>query len=144
MRRPDVRIAAALIVVGVGLGGCSGSSADRSPNPAVKVEHAPGNPLVRVVLTRAADERLGIATAASTRGPGRRVSIPYAALLYDPDGRTTTFTRVAPFTYVRRPVTVAAIRGDRVILSGGIPAGLTVVVVGADELLGAETGVQGE
>jgi hypothetical protein len=75
---------------------------------------------------------------------GGRVAIPYAAVLYDPDGRTTTFTRPASLTYLRRPIVIEGVRGERAILRSGISGGDTVVVVGADELLGAETGIEGE
>jgi hypothetical protein len=113
------------------------------PEPA-KVEKVEGTGLTRVVLSKAAAARVGIQTASIASLPGhpRRSVIPYAAVLYDPEGRTFAYTSTGPLTYVRRPIAVHSIAGDLAVLSSGPPAGTGVVTVGAAELLGAEYGVE--
>ena len=47
-------------------------------------------------------------------------------------------------TYVRQPITIAAILGSTAVLSSGPPVGAAVVTVGAAELLGTEYDISGE
>ena len=71
--------------------------------------------------------------------PGRpRTAVPHAALIYNPDGDVFVYTRPAPQTYVRAPVTVRRVEGAQALLSDGPPAGTVVVTVGAAELLATE------
>jgi hypothetical protein len=77
-------------------------------------------------------------------GTGAREVIPYSAVVYDTDGSTWTYVNTAPRTYVRAPITVAAISGNIALLSAGPPAGTAVVTVGAAELLGTEYNISGE
>jgi hypothetical protein len=73
-------------------------------------------------------------------GSPRKV-IPYAAVIYDPGGRTWTYTSPEPLVFVRQPIAVDAIEGDVTVLSEGPPVGTAVVTDGASELFGAETGI---
>jgi hypothetical protein len=82
-------------------------------------------------------KRTGLRTRAVARS-GRRVSVPYAALLYDPEGRTYVYTSPEELRYVKKQVRVHRIGGDRVVLSRGPPAGTQVVTVGAVEVYGTE------
>jgi hypothetical protein len=68
--------------------------------------------------------------------------IPYAALLYLPDGKTITYTNPDRHSYVRQDVTVESIRGEQAVLSAGPAAGTRVVTTGATELWGAEFGIK--
>ena len=70
--------------------------------------------------------------------------IPLAAVLYDKDGKTWTYTTSEPLTFVPQEVVIARIDGDTAILTSGPAPGTEVVTVGAAELLGAEYGVPGE
>jgi len=56
----------------------------------------------------------------------------------------TVFVETEPLAYLRTPVTVAARSGDQVVLTDGPPADTEVVTVGAAELVGIETGLDGE
>jgi hypothetical protein len=140
------RWSAALVALGaLGVSACARSEAfdneaasDEGPS---KVEHVKGSDVARIVLTAQAAGRLGIRTASVADAGGRR-SIPYAAVLYDPDGKAFTYTSPARLTYVRRPIDVARIDGAEAVLRAGPPAGTTVVTVGAAELLGTEYGVE--
>ena len=67
--------------------------------------------------------------------------IPLAAVIYDPQGRSWTYTIAAPRTFVRRAIVIDRIDGDEAFLRSGPPVGTPVVTVGAPELLGAEYGV---
>jgi hypothetical protein len=68
----------------------------------------------------------------------RRNVVPYAALIYDPEGKTFVYTSPKPLEYLREEVKVDRIDGDRVLLSRGPPAGTRVVTVGAAEVYGTE------
>jgi hypothetical protein len=70
-----------------------------------------------------------------------RKIIPYSALIYDLDGSTWIYVSPEPLVFVREPVTVDFIEGDRVILSEGPSVGTAVATVGVAELYGADTGV---
>jgi multidrug efflux pump subunit AcrA (membrane-fusion protein) len=72
---------------------------------------------------------------------GLKKVVPYSALLYDLDGSTWIYVSPEPLVFMRQPVTVDFIEGDRVILSDGPSAGTIVATVGVAELYGADTGV---
>ena len=50
---------------------------------------------------------------------GAELVIPYAAVVYDADGKTWVYTSPKPLTFVRSPITVARIAGDKAFLSAG-------------------------
>lgn len=114
--------------------------ADEEAGPA-KVEHLQGDQPTRVTLTEEAAKRLDIQTATirdmMVNGVQRRV-IPYAAILYDTQGNTWTYTSPEPLVYVRYRIVVDFIEGEMAVLTDGPPLGSAVVVVGAEELFGSE------
>jgi hypothetical protein len=63
-------------------------------------------------------------------GGGQRAVIPYSALLYD-----------VTLSFVRQPIHIDYIEGDRALLLQGPTPGTNVVTVGVAQLYGAETGV---
>ena len=128
------------------LSACTQTSAEATggAEPA-KVEHVEGSEDVsRLTLTPKAVERLGIQTTpvreATVAGKRQKV-VPYGAVLYDADGKTSVYVTPAPNVYIRQPITVDHIEGDRAVLTAGPAAGTAVVSVGAAELHGTETGV---
>lgn len=128
----------ALLVVGSVAAGC----ADTSSHEAEKVEPAtiaevPDSDLKEITLTRQAAERIDLQMTQIVDRSGTKV-IPYAALVYDPQGVTWVYTSPKPLTYVRTPVTVASIAGKEAHLSAGPSAGTEVVTVGTAELYGTE------
>ena len=128
------------------LSGCSQTSAEAtSGEEPATVEQVEGSEDVsRLTLTPKAVERLGIQTAPvreETVAGKRRKVVPYGAVLYLADGTTSVYATSAPNVYVREPITVDLIAGDRAILSAGPAVGTVVVSVGAAELYGTETGV---
>jgi hypothetical protein len=128
----------------VTLAGC-GSTAPAAPAPPATVSPIAGSHVQRLQLTGHAIARLGIITQPVRQGgAGAREVIPYSAVVYDTDGSTWTYVNTAPRTYVRAPITVAAIAGNLALLSAGPPVGAAVVTVGAAELLGTEYNISGE
>lgn len=132
-------IAAAGFAVGCGSSGSKEEVGDAQP---AKVTPIKGTDLSRVTLSADAAKRLGIATATvAAKGSDRKV-IPYDAVIYAADGKTFTYTSPKPLNYVRAPITVTDIRGDKAYLSAGPPAGTAVVTVGSQELFGTEYEVE--
>jgi hypothetical protein len=77
----------------------------------------------------------------NTAEPGVVKIVPYAAVLYDAPGNTWVYTTPNPLTFVRHVIHIDYIEGDLAVLSDGPPSGTEVVIVGAAELFGAETGI---
>lgn len=137
----------ALVIAGIPLSACTRTSADEasSGGPAATVQHVEGSDQARVILSADGAERIGIQTDSVRHTEGRnereRWVIPYAAVLYDPRGKTWTYTSPEPLVFIRQPIHVTRIQGDRAFLSSGPPPGTVVVTVGASELLGSEYAV---
>jgi hypothetical protein len=131
----------------------------------VTVEPISGSDLHRIVLSARAAERLGIGMVPVGRAEGSPAAtgtrsaawpagsltvqsasptvVPYSAVLYDANGHTWVYTSPEPLIFVRSPVSVDYIEGDRAVLAEGPAAGTTVVAVGGAELFGAELEVVG-
>ena len=145
-------IVAALAAIPL-LAGCSSGAeagADESP---VKLKAVKGTELMQVTLTAGAQQKLGLATdevraasAAPAGGSAEKAikTIPYAAVIYDSEGATWTYTNARAHTFVRAAITVDRIEGELAMLTSGPVVGTKVVVVGAPELLGAEMQIAGE
>jgi hypothetical protein len=137
-------LAAAMVTAPV-LAGCGPSPGVTAGEEPAALEAIPGSDVKKVVFTEDGNEAIGVKTAAVTAGPGEgQLSLPYAAVIYYKDGSTWTYTVPEERSYVRQPVTVASISGDVATLTSGPPAGTSVVVVGAPEILGAELEIDGE
>ena len=105
------------------------------------VEAANGSKQARVILTQKAAERLGIKTAKVAADAAGALIAPYAAVLYDVKGQAWVYTQAEPLSYARHPIVIKSIKGESAFLTEGPPAGTAVVVIGASELYGAESGV---
>ncbi len=136
----------ALIALGLALGGCAAESFAEPPSgdkPA-NVEQISGSTLKKITLAEKASQRLGVKTAAvvTTTVDGQQLlTVPYAAMLYDPAGKTWVYTNPQPLVFVRHEITVLRIVKDTVLLSAGPAVGTQVVTVGVIELYGTEVGV---
>lgn len=125
-----------------GLVGCGDDAAYEKVEPYELTPIADG--VNQVVLTPEASDRLVMQTAAITEeglNGTARLTVPYASLIYDTSGGTWVYTHPAPLTYVRAPVSVDRIEGDRVYLTDGPPPGTEVAVTSVAELYGTDTGV---
>jgi hypothetical protein len=139
----------ALIVIGLAAFGIYEGVADNSrasasgdhETPPARVDPIGTTGINRVTLTAEAANRLGIETAPVTGrvvDGRRRTVIPYSALMYDVDGATWVYKRLAPLVFARHRVTIATIEGKQAIVSSGPKIGVRVVTVGASELFGSE------
>jgi hypothetical protein len=136
------KVAAGVVAVLL-LAGCEKAATVESDGggPAVVEEPAAGTEVARVTLTEDAAARIDVQTMqvrARSGHKGGELQIPYAAVLYDPDGQTWTYTNPEPLVFLRAPIDVVRIDRSRAVLSKGPPPGTKVVTVGAAELLGAE------
>jgi hypothetical protein len=149
-RRRWLTVTASMVAAGVtafavydGVSSSPRASAGPKTDRPATVEVIGKTGLKRVVLTPDAARRLDIHTAqvgqALVNGEPRAV-IPYAAVLYDSDGKTWTYTSPKHLVFVRRDIDVDAIEGDRAVLADGPRPGTTIVTVGSAELWGIEYG----
>lgn len=69
---------------------------------------------------------------------GMRKVVPYSAVLYDARGNAWLYTSPEPLVFVRQPITVDFVEGERAVLKEGPAAGTLVVKTGAAELFGVE------
>jgi hypothetical protein len=120
---------------------CGGTPAEEASVESAVTKQVAGTDIVRVELSADAAERLGVRTVAVRSDPmSSRAVIPYAAVLYDPDGSTWTYSSPARLVYQRKDISVARIQGDAAVLSRGPPVGTVVVTAGATEIWGVEYG----
>lgn len=126
-----------LLIAGFLLSACGGQVPVTGEKVAPSMlEPIEGSELSRVILTEKAAERLGIETVLASG-----IEVPYAAVIYDTEGKTWMYTNPAPLTYVRAPIMIDYIEGDTAFLSESLASELAVVTVGVSELYGTETGV---
>jgi hypothetical protein len=128
-----------------GLSAC-GSTHSRPPSPPAKLERVGPGSALSVVLTPQGMKRIGVQTARVSAVPGSAAGaptavVPYAAILYEPDGSPLVYTNPAPLIYTRVSISVVRIVGDRVYVTRGPAVGTRVVTVGGEELLGVQNGV---
>jgi multidrug efflux pump subunit AcrA (membrane-fusion protein) len=138
MRRANRATALGLVVLGLALSACGGSSNTAAPVEPAKLTKLAGG-VSQITLTADAAKRIDVKTAAVESDGGNTV-IPYSAVLYDPDGATWTYTNPKKLVFVRADITVKSIAGDRAILTKGPAPGTAVVTLGATELWGVEYG----
>jgi hypothetical protein len=135
----------ALLLACLPLAGCSkGVNTAEVPEVApAKVEHlAGGAEPTRITLIASAVKRLDIRTEAVREAKingATRTVIPYAAVLYDTNGDTWTYTSPAPGVYVRHHIVIETVTSDQAVLTDAPALGTAVVVVGASNLYGCET-----
>jgi hypothetical protein len=138
-----------LVIAGLAataLSACSDTSSKAAADEPASVEPIKGTDLNRVTLSAEAAERLGIKTATvqvkRVAGGKERKVIPYASVVYTPNGRAFTYTSPEPRVFVRRFIVVESIKGRDAILTDGPPVGTAVVTVGSQELFGVEYEVE--
>jgi multidrug efflux pump subunit AcrA (membrane-fusion protein) len=125
----------ALAAAALPIAGCTEVETERATGyePST-LEPVKGNEDLKLVrFTAEGAKRVDLQTASV-----RRNVVPYAALIYDPEGKTFVYTSPKPLEYLREEVEVDRIDGDRVLLSRGPPAGTRVVTVGVAEVYGTE------
>jgi hypothetical protein len=96
--------------------------------------------LQRVTFTAEGARRVGLQTA-PVRRSGTQEVVPYAAIIYDAEGKTFVYRTTARLTFVRQGVDVERIDAAKAFLTRGPAPGTRVVTVGAAEVYGAEVEV---
>jgi len=135
------RWVAALALAALSVTACAKTGGEEEvSNRGATLDSVPGSDVGAVTLTKIAEQRIDLKTVAIEQA-ANGMQIPYAALLYDPEGKTWTFVKIGDRTFQRQPVTVDHIAGDTAFLTDGPKAGSEVVVIGAAELYGVEEGV---
>jgi len=129
-------------VAALALGACNSPTSTAPKVEAITMEEDESSGLKTLTLSEKAAQRLGVETA-EVGAAGSGTSVPYAAIVYDAQGKTWTYVNEQPLVYKRAEITVDDISGDTARLSAGPPAGTQVVTTGAAELYGAEIGVGG-
>jgi hypothetical protein len=132
-----------LAVAALALGACNSGSTTSEPKvEAITIAEDDVTGLKTLTLSEKAAQRLGVETV-PVAGSGAAMTIPYAAVVYDAQGKTWTYVNAQPLVYQRAEITVDEIDGTNAHLSAGPPSGTLVVTTGAAELYGAEIGVGG-
>jgi hypothetical protein len=129
-----------LTLAALALAGCSESASggESGGDASATIQQVEGSDLMRVTLAPGAAERLGLEMGVVRQVPGGGTAVPYAAVIYDPDGDTWVYTSPKDRTFVREPIIVTSIIGEEAFLSSGPEVGTEVVTVGTAELYGTE------
>lgn len=140
---PAARALVLALALTTGLVGCRQveEAAAEVHQPSV-VEEVSGREVKRVRFDERAAEQVELRTAPVVRA-GPRTVVPYAALIYDDQGKSWVYTVVAPLTFERHPVVVDRVEGGRARIQIGPPVGTEVVTTGAAEVYGAELDIAG-
>ena len=143
LARRSLPWAVAICAAVLSVGGCAdieeSGEAGHAPAAAEEVE---GSDVKRVTFEADAAEQVSLRTAV-VKQSGEYTTVPYAALIYDPEGQVWVYASPEPLSYQRVPVLVDRVIGQTVWLSEGPAAGTRVVTVGAAEVLGVELDIAG-
>lgn len=126
-----------MVVAGLALSACQEVSSNLVEHKPYQLEPVEGTDLNRVRLSDDIAKKIDLQTV-EARSNGNVTVVPHAALIYNPEGDVFVYTMPEAQTYVRAPVDVDRVVGDRAFLSNGPPAGTVLVTVGAAELLATE------
>jgi hypothetical protein len=96
-----------------------------------------------VKFTEEAARRVDL-TMSTVEGRVGALTIDYAALIYDKQGKTWVYTVPEPLTFMRTKGVVATAEGNRVTLSEGPPPGTRIVTQGVTQVYGTELGMAGK
>jgi hypothetical protein len=133
---------AVLSATGLALTACADAKADAEKVPPAIMEEVGEGEIGRITLTDQAAQRLDIQTGTVEPGSGgQALQVPFAAVIYQPDGTSWVYTNREGHVFLREPIEIERIDGDVAHLTSGPEAGTAVVTVGASELWGFEFGV---
>lgn len=136
MKRTHLFLLTLLLIASLQLTAC-GSAPETAVNISPsRLKDIEGSDLKLVILTEKAADRIGVESV-----PVGGMVVPYAAVIYDLEGKTWVYTNPEPLTFLRVPVVIDRIEGDQAFLSQKLGTDAPVVTVGVAEIYGAETGV---
>jgi multidrug efflux pump subunit AcrA (membrane-fusion protein) len=127
----------AVIAAGVLLAACDEVPSNLREAQPYSVEGPEDADIKRVKMTDATAKLVPVELT-SVRGEGKRKVVPHDAVIYNPDGGSFVYTKPGAETYVRAPIKVIRVEGDKALLSDGPSAGTTIVTTGSAELLATE------
>jgi hypothetical protein len=127
----------AAVASGLALSACAEVESNLREAQPYKVEPIEGSDIQRVTMADETAALVPVETATVSRN-GKQKVVPHLAVIYNPDGGAFVYTKPKPQTYIRAPIEVDRVVGDRAVLSKGPSAGTTVVTTGAAELLATE------
>jgi hypothetical protein len=135
----------ALLIASLALSACGGGSTATaaSVEKPYTLEKVDGSDYQIVLLTEKAAQRLLVETgkvAEEQIAAGKRMVVPYSALIYGKHGETWVYVTPKPLGFQRADVTVDYIEGDKVFLTDGPTVGTEIATVAVAELYGADTG----
>ena len=127
----------ALVVSALGVSACAEVESNLVEVYPYEVKPVKGTDLSRVSMTDETAARIDLQTV-KVRVNGERKVVPHHALIYNPDGDVFVYTKPKAETYIREPIEVVRVNGDRAVLSDGPRSGTTIVTTGSAELLATE------
>jgi len=127
----------ALLASGLVVGACSEVESNVRENQPYTVE-GPEDAAIKKIKMEDATAALLPVRLATVREQGNRKVVPHSAVIYNPDGDAFVYTKPKAETYIRAPIDIVRVNGDRAVLSDGPPVGTTIVTTGSAELLATE------
>lgn len=146
MKQPRRWLVTGAIAIALPVTACRKHDVPYHADDPVRVEAVEGSNLKRLTLTGRAIEQLDLKTTEVreqqvSRSRSPRKVVPYAAVIYDPQGQAWIYTSPSPRTFIRHKVDIAYVEGDLAVLNGGPPTGTAVASRAVAELYGADFGV---
>ncbi len=107
-----------------------------------KVDKSDGTSgISRVTLTPEAKARLAIKSETFRRSPEGKRTVPVSALIYDTSGASWVFVETSPAEFHREQIRVLRTQGSQIQVESNFDDSIPVVIQGAAELSGTESGV---
>jgi multidrug efflux pump subunit AcrA (membrane-fusion protein) len=131
-----------LLISSLGVSSCSQHASSYQKIQPAQVErasHTDGVP--KLTLTADARRRLGIESRAFPKDRDANSTIPTSALIYDTQGSEWVFVESQPFQFHREKIRVLQTNGGQIQIHSGFGAETPIVIQGAAELNGTESGV---
>jgi hypothetical protein len=121
---------------------CVGHKSSRTKiQPSEVFKAADPSKSATIQLTSEAKNRLEIMSQAFPRGKDAKQAVPISALLYDTAGFAWFFVEDSVLRFHREKVRVLKTENNRILVESTFDASLPVVIQGAAELNGIESGV---
>ena len=115
-------VLAVLTAAGLALAACSDSKTETEKVPPASLEEVAEGEIGKITLTDQAAQRLDIQTATVDAGTGgATLQVPFAAVIYQPDGSSWVYTNREGLVFLREPIEIDRDRRRR--RAGGLRAG---------------------
>lgn len=146
MKKQTLWIMVGLLLASLVLAACGGASAASiEKEKTYTLEKIDGSDFNLVTLSEKAAQRLVLETgkvSEETATSGKRLVVPYSALIYGLHGENWVYVTPQPLSFHRAEVKVDYIDGDKVFLLEGPTVGTEIATAAVAELYGVDTGVK--